>query len=36
MSKRARWKGIPDKDKHSALYKKAKKEGRSYGPLVMD
>ena len=34
MSKRARWRGIPDKDKHEALYVMAKKTGRSSGPLV--
>ncbi len=35
MSKRAKWKGVPDEEKHPALHKIAKKYGRSSGPLVM-
>lgn len=34
MSKRARWKGIPDAEKHPMLHKVSKKVGRSSGPLV--
>ncbi len=35
MSKRAKWKGIPDAEKHPMLHKVSKKVGRSMGPLVM-
>ena len=35
MSKRARWKGVSDKEKHPELHKICKKMGRSSGPLVM-
>ena len=34
LSKRAKWKGVSDKDKHPALHKMCKKSGRSSGPLV--
>lgn len=34
MSKRNKWKGVPDIEKHPELHKIAKKQGRSKGPLV--
>ena len=34
MSKRLKWKGVPNEEKHPSLYKMAKKYGRTHGPLV--